>query len=893
MSFLRRLFNTGRAESLSRDIEREVEFHLDERIEELKAQGHSESDARLLARRQFGNPTFQREQTRDADVVRWFDSFLGDVRYGLRALRRSPGFTAVAILSLALGIGANTGIYTLVDAIVLRPLPVPQADRLAQVTGSEEGFGVWTNPIWEGIRDRQNAFDHVAAFSGTMFRLGAGGEERRTAGSLVSGDYFQLFGVQPVLGRMLTKNDDMRGCPATAVLSYGFWQREYGGRDVVGQTIALDAKPFQIVGIARPGFTGPEVGRDVGVWVPLCADAVFRPEHSGLDERSNWWLQIIGRRPESMSLAQASARLKTIAPAVFAATLPPNWSAKGKEEYLTRLLFAREAASGVSEVRQRYTKALIVMMGAVGLVLLIACANVANLLLVRAASREREVAIRLAIGAGRGRLVRQLLTESIMLATLGAAFGLVVAQWGTRGLVALISDPDTQLVVHTAFDLRVLLFTAAITTITALIFGLIPAWRGTRISPQAAMKAGGRGVAEGGHRRFTLSKSLVVAQVALSLTLLVGAALLIGSLRNLSTVNPGFTPEGVLIANVVFPNAASDAGQRMTALRSDLLDRVRHLPGVRAASTSDLTPISCCSWNDEVYVDGYTPKSDMDAIAWMNRVSDGYFTTMGTRLLAGRDFDASDVLTGRTAVIVNQSFAKKFFANTSPLGKQFRTKRGDAFSDPYNIIGVVEDAKYRSLREDDSQTAYVAASQEQARSNMTLEVRGDGDPLLLVPSLKTLIGGMSSAATVSFVPLETQVAQSLQRERVLAVLSGLFGAVALALAMLGLYGVMSYTVARRRNEIGVRIALGADRSRVLAMVLGDVARVVVIGLVIGAAAAVASGKLVTSFLYGLTPSDPGIMTLAATILGVVALAAGLAPALRATKVDPVAALRED
>jgi predicted permease len=891
MSFLRRLFNTGRTESLSRDIEREVAFHHDQRVEELRAEGHSDADARLMARRQFGNPTFQREQTRDADVVRWVDSFMGDVRYGLRALRRSPAFTAVAILSLALGIGANTAIYTLVDAIVLRPLPVPHAERLAQVTGSEEGFGVWTNPIWEAIRDRQDAFEQVAAFSGTMFRLGSGGEERRAAGSLVSGDYFQLFGMQPVLGRLLTKSDDVRGCPATAVLSYGFWQREYGGRDVVGQTIALDAKPFQVVGVARPGFTGPEVGRDVSVWVPLCADAVLRPEEGGLDARSNWWLQIIGRRAEGVSLAQASARLKTMAPAVFAATVPPNWSAKGKEEYVTRPLMVREAASGVSDLRHRYTKALVVMMGAVGLVLLIACANVANLLLVRAAAREREVAIRLAVGAGRRRLVRQLLTESIMLATLGAVLGLFIAQWGTRGLVTLISNEDTQLVVDTAFNLRVLIFTAAITTITALIFGLIPAWRGTRISPQAAMKAGGRGVAEGGHQRFTLSKSLVVAQVALSLTLLVGAALLIGSLRNLNTVNPGFRPDGVLVTNVAFPTAQSQERGRMSAVRAQLLERVRHLPGVRAASTSDLTPISCCSWNDQIYVDVYTPKSDDDAIAWFNRVSDGYFTTMGTKLLAGRDFDAGDVLGGATAAIVNESFAKKFYGSASPLGRQFRTKQGDTFSDPYNIVGVVEDSKYRSLRENDSQTVYLAASQEIARSDMKFEVRGEGDPLLLIPALKNVVAEMNSQATVSFTPLETQVSQSLQRERVLAVLSGLFGAVALALAMLGLYGVMSYTVARRRNEIGVRIALGADRSRVLGMVLGDVARVVAVGLVIGVAGAVASGKLVTSFLFGLRPTEPAVMALATAILAIVALAAGLAPAIRATRVDPVAAIR--
>ena len=893
MSILRRLLNLGRPEHLSRDIEREISFHLRERVEELRALGVPEAEAILEARKQFGNPTFQRERTRDADVIAWLDSLLGDVRYGVRALGRSPAFTVVAVASLALAIGANTAIYTLIDAVVLRSLPVPGPEQLAQVTqGEPKGGEYFTNPLWEQIRDRQSGFTQLAAFSETSFISGEGADAKRLNGEWVSGDYFALFGMQPLLGRLPGRADDKRGCPGTAILAHGYWQRAFGGRAAaVGSTIAIEGKPLEIVGVTRPGFDGPEVGREPEVYVPICAEAVIRGRHSALDRRSNWWLRIMGRRDATVRIEEVSARLKTIAPAVYEATLPPNWSAKSKADYLKSTLAAFPAESGVSEVRTRYTRALVVMMGAVGLVLLIACANVANLLLARAAARQREVAIRLAIGAARRRLVRQLLTESALLAVAGAALGLVVAHWGTRALVALISTPDNPLSLDASLNVRVLLFTALVAAATASIFGLVPAWRGTRVSPQTAMKANGRGVAEG-HLRFTLSKSLVVAQVALSLTLLVGSALLIGTLRNLSTLDPGFSPRGVLLVSADFARAGLPP-ERVRGIRAEVLQNVRALPGVRAASTSDLTPISCCSWNDEVIVDGFTARSEMDAVVWFNRVSEGYFHTMETRLLAGRDFDATDVVTGPQTAIINESMAKKFFRSPTPLGRQFRTRMGDRISDPYTVIGVVEDAKYRNLRETNSETAYLAATQEkEPPAYVNLEVRSD-DPTALVGSIKSTIAAVHRAATTEFTGLEAQVARSLQREHVLAVLSGLFGAVALALATLGLYGVMTYTVARRRNEIGVRIALGADRARVLTMVLSDVARVVLIGLVVGAVGALGSGRLVTSFLYGLAPADPAILVAAAGVLALVALAAGLAPALRASRVDPVAALRED
>ncbi len=894
MSFLRRLLNLGRSGQLSRDIDRELAFHIGERAEELMAGGMPEAQALGAARRQFGNRTNQGERTRDADVVTWLDSFAGDVRYALRALRRSPVFATVAVLSLALGIGANTAIYSLLDAVVLRSLPVEDPDELVLVTFAETvRNSVFTNPLWEQVRDRASGFQDIAAFSQTEFNTSDGGEERRVRGEWVSGDYFRLFGGQAAAGRLFTAQDDVRGCPGTAVLGYGFWQSEFGGRpDAVGQSIRLAGKPFQIVGVAARGFTSPQVGHEPQVYAPICSEAIVQGARSSLDQRSHWWIQVIGRRAPDVSLEELQARLKTIAPAVFSATLPGNWANEHKQEYLTRTLNAVPAPEGVSSVRSEYGGALKIMMGAVALLLLIACANVANLLLARATARQREVAIRLAIGAGKSRLVRQMLTESVLLALFGAVAGLFVAHWGTNGLVSMISTADSPVSLDLSLSLRVLLFTMVVAAFATMLFGLIPVWRGTRVGPQAAMKANARGVAEG-HARFTLGKALVVAQVALSLMLLVGAGLLVGSLRNLRTVDTGFTTEGVLVVSVNLSRTELPA-ERFGGIRNAVLERVRATPGVLAASTADITPIGRMRWNDLVIVDGPVAAVVTDSIAWFNEISDGYFVTLDTRVLSGRDFDRTDVASGPKTAIINEATAQRFFGTTSPLGRTFRIKPGDSLSDPYTIVGVVENAKYSELREESSGTIYLPASQNTGGGpRFNLVVRAQGDPLQLLPTLKQVFAEQHRAISLDFITLEAQVARTLQRERMLAVLSTLFGAVALSLAMLGLYGVMAYTVARRQNEIGVRIALGANRDRVLRMVLGDVARVVVIGVALGIAGALASGKLVTSFLFGLRPGEPAVLALAALVLGLVALGAGLIPALRASRVDPVSALRED
>ena len=899
MSIFTRFTNLLRGEKLSEDINRELSFHIRERAEELMEGGMSEKAAIEEARRQFGNPTFQAEATRDNDVIGWLDSVMGDVRYAARALLRSPVFASVAIASLALGIGANTAIYTLIDAVIVRTLPAPRPQELVQVLFSDEGDDAyWTFPIYEQVRERMRGiFTHSAAFAGPSFNVSNGGEVRNLRGQWAGGDYFALFGMQPAAGRLFTAADDVRGCPGTAVLSHGFWQSEYGGRpDAVGQSLSITGKPFQIIGVVAPGNPGPEVGNDIQVYVPLCASEILRGPGS-LDARSRWFLRVVGRRDETLTLAQVRARLKTIAPDVYAATLPASFAtADDRKEYLERSFGAREVATGMSDVRDRYARALKILMGGVALVLLIACANVANLLLARAAARQREVAIRMAIGAGRRRLVRQLLTESVLLAALGAAGGLFVAHWGTRGLVALISSSASPVVLDLGFSARVLGFTVLAATITVVLFGLVPAWRGTRVDPQTTMRAAGRGVAEGGGSggRFTLGKALVAAQVALSLTLLVGAGLLLGTLRNLVTLDPGFRAEGVLVAHVNYQRAGIPMPQRAEAHRS-LLERVRAIPGVRSAGASEIVPLGRSSWNDAIFVEGFTAKSREDQFVWFNEVSDSYFTTMGMRLLAGRDFNASDAPGAARVAIVSQSVADKFFGGDA-IGKTYRLKRNDTFEAPVTIVGVVMDAKYQQLREKESGTVYLAQSQLAERSPMiSMEVRAadTASAAALAGPVKAAIAGLHPLATVELRTLSDQVAGTLRRERMLALLSALFSAVALGLSMLGLYGVMAYSVARRRNEIGVRIALGAASARVVRMVLGDVARVVAIGAALGIAGALAAGKLVTSFLYGMEPSDPLVLGAATAVLLIVALAAGFIPALRASRVDPVAALRED
>ena len=889
MGWYSRFTNFLRSDRVSEDIDREMAFHMRELADDLVAGGMSDADARREARRRFGNPGVQKERTRDVDVMTWLESLAADVRYALRALRASPVFAVVTIASLGLGIGANTAIFSLINTVVLRTLPVHAPDELLQATMGDGGGtdAIFTNPIWEQIRDHQDVFSGVFAYGDASYNLSAGGEIRRATGNWVSGEFFSTLGVTPAAGRLIARADDVPGCPAIAVLGHGFWQTEYGGAaDIIGKSISLDRKPHVVVGVTEPSFFGVSVGSSAQIYTPLC----LRPN---LQHRSNWFLYIIGRRKPEVTEAQVNARLAAIAPAVYRATVPEDWGANHKEEYLANKLGVVPAANGLSQLRTQYQRALTVLMVVVGLVLLIACANVANLLLARAAMRGREMAIRLAIGAGRRRLVRQLLTESVLLAGLGAFAGVLFARWGSALLVNVLSSGRSKVVLDLTLDGRVLAFTLAVAVATGILFGLAPAWRASHIDPQAALKSNGRGVVEG-HARFTIGKALVVGQVALSLVLVVGAGLLLGSFRKLTTLDPGFDRTGVLVATVSLRNAGYTA-DTYGAGHDELLARFRALPGVQHVGSADITPISGSAWNGLIKVDGFEPKSERDALVYFNEVSDGYFAAMGTPLRAGRDFDRRDRPATQPVAIVNEAVADKFFPGASPLGKHYRlVVQGDSLSAPIEIIGVVKTAKYRRLSEPTTPTIYLASAQSaDPGATANYQIRTTGDPAALIPAVKATAAEMHRSISLELTPLSRVLDASLGRERLLASLSGFFGALALLLATVGLYGTLSYSVARRRSEIGIRMALGAAQGRVLRLVLGEVARILVLGVALGALAALASTRWMESFLYGLSPSDPAVMVGSAAILVVVGLAAGALPAWRAARVDPISALRFD
>ena len=892
MSWLGRLRNHLRDGAVSKEIRREMQFHLAERADDLVASGMKPDAAQREARRRFGSLAYQGERTRERDLFGWLDTLVGDVRYALRALRAAPAFATVAILSLAIGIGANTAVFSVINALVLRSLPVNHPEELVAVVRGKDGM-IFTNPLWEAIRDRQDMFSGIFATGMTSFNLTAGGEAQRVDASIVSGDYFATLGVRAVTGRLIARADDYRGCPGVAVLSEGFWLSRYSADPgVIGKPILIDGHPFDVIGVSDGRFSGVSVGQRPQIFVPICTEKILRGANSQLDERSSWYLEIVGRPKPGLTHAQIEARFATLAPGIIDATIPPHWPTESLNYYRSAKFRVESAARGFSFVRDAYAKALYVLMAIVALVLLIACANVANLLLARATVRRREMAVRVALGAGRGRLARQLITESLLLSSMGAVLGIAFAVSGSRFLVRLLSRGGDGVALDLGVDLRILLFTIGVTTLTGLLFGLVPAWRAGRVDPQAAMKAQGRGVAEG-QSRFAMGKALVVAQVALSLVLIMGAGLLIGSWRKLATTDPGFRSEGVLLVDTDIRNTNTPPEQRL-ALHQQMIDAVRRIPGVQSASGSQITPVGHSTWNDVFRTDGFTARSEDDATAWVNPVSDGYFRTLDIPMLAGRDFDTRDTPTSARVAIVNEAMARKLFGTPAAVGRRVQKQEGPGWSQPIEVVGVVGTTKYRSMRDSAQPIIYYPRAQESPKAlEMSLEVRGATGATTLVPSITKTIASINPRITLDITTLERQLSASLTVSRAVAMLSGFFGTLALLLATIGLYGVMAYTVARRRNEIGVRIALGAEQSRVVRMVLGEVAAIVLAGVVFGVGLSLGAARLVTSFLYGMKATDPGTLVASAAVLVLVGVVAAALPARRAATLDPVAALREE
>jgi predicted permease len=863
-----------------------MRLHLD-----LRAMDEGERGARV----RFGNESLYRETSREAWSFTFVETLWQDIRYAVRDLNARRGFTAVAVLSLALGIGANTAIFSILNAVMLRSLPVEDPARLVQIkTGENSGY---TNPLWEQIRDHQTGFSGMLAYFQDRFDLSSGGVSRFAEGLWVSGDYFRVLGVPALRGRVFTTDDDLRGggkFGPVAVISYAFWKAQFAGDPgVIGKTVHLNRHAFQIVGVTPEWFHGLDLDRGYGVAIPIASDPILHADGSWLDARSEWWLRILGRLAPGVSIQQAQARMKSISPGVYQATLPPNWSPEDKKEYLTRSLSATPVATGFSDTGTSYRTALFVLMGVVGLVLLIACANVANLLLARSAAQQRDIALRLAIGASRLRLIRQLLTESFVLSALGATAGLVFALWGSRMLVRLLSASGKELEFDLSIDGHLLLFALCATTMTGLLFGLVPALRATRVSASQTLKEGARGIVTGSSR-FNLRNALVIAQVALTLILLVGAGLFLATMNHLLHVDAGFDTHNVLIANVnVLPAAVSK--ERRRALYADMLDGVRQLPGVAAASSSFITPISHSAWNQWTYPIGKRPASHEDENVYLNRVSAGYFHTMGTPLLRGRDFSQQDTLKSPKAIILSETTARVFFGTESPIGKMVGMENEPGKREPLQVIGVVKDAKYEALNQDASfKTAFLAASQDaDPWPGVSFEIRSSGAPEKIEAEVRDAITKVNRDASIEFRSFETQVNDSMRQQGVVALLSGFFGASALLLAMMGLYGVTAYSVVQRRGEIGIRMALGAQRKAVLWLVMRDVALMLGLGTVVGAAAALALARLVASLLFGVQANDPATMGTAAIGLAIAAVAAAYLPARRASLLDPMRALRDE
>ncbi len=825
-----------------------------------------------------------------------------DLRFGARQLRLNPGFTAVAVLSLALGIGANTAIFQLVNAVRLRALPVQRPEELAYVDFAKGSMrsgwfstrsARFTYTQWEQIRDQQEAFSGIFAWSATRFNLAAGGEARYAEGLFVSGGFFHVLGVQPILGRAFTAEDDRLGCgnPA-AVISYAFWQRELAGNpDALGRTVTLDGRPFPIIGVTGPGFFGVEVGHRYDVAVPLCADPLFFEDGKGrIPGRTAWWLSLMGRLKPAWTVERARAQLQALSPGIMQATLPPEYRPDDAKRYLADKLDVTPGATGVSGLRREYESPLWLLLATTGLVLLIACANLANLLLARASVREREIAVRQAIGASRARLVAQLLVESLLLALAGTALGALAAQALSRGLVAFLSSPNDPVFVGLGFDFRVLAFTAAVAAGTCLLFGLLPALRATRVAPASAMRAGGRGLTAG-RERFTLRRALVVAQVSLSLVLLVGALLFVRSLQKLLAVDAGFRPQGITAVNLDL-RPAHYAKDRLPVAYRELLERLRATPGVISAAQVLLMPIGGGGWDNNTWADGSTGKHKD---CFFNRVSPGYFKTMGTPLMSGRDFNDRDTLGAAQIAIVNEAFARAIFGNANPVGRSFRTQGPAGKPDPiYEVVGVVRNTKYYEVREDFLPIAfYPAAQDDDPGTGVTLVVRSASPPGEIMRSVKSAVAQVQPGIGMEFHRLTDQIQESLLRDRLMAILGGAFGVLAGMLATLGLYGVISYMVARRRNEIGVRVALGADRGRVVRLVLREALLLLAVGLAVGAALALWAGRAAAALLFGLKPYDPVSLASAVLLLAGVALLASYLPAIRASRLEPMSALREE
>jgi predicted permease len=830
------------------------------------------------------------------------ETFTQDVRYGFRMLVKNPGFTAVAVLTLALGIGANTAIFTLINALLLKMLPIKDPARLV-VVGDPTRVGdrslgtpqtdLFSGPLYRELRDGNSVFSGMYA-AGSVHRVALNDASQPGAGDasasvrIVSGSYFAVLGVNAMAGRMLTPDDDKtQHAHPVAVLSYDYWKNRFAlSPEAIGKSVRLNNYPFTIIGVAPPGFFGDIVGENLDIFVPLAMQAELMRGRDWYQNRNASWLQIMGRLKPGVSLEQARANLSVVYQQILAGSFGAALDPADLKAIQKNQIAVAPGGRGLSLVRSDYQKPLLLLMAIVGLVLLIACVNVANLLLARASGRAKEVAVRLAIGASPKRIVRQLLTESVLLAFLGGALGTLLAAWGVTLLAKLVAAD-----LATSADARVLGFTAGICLLTGILFGLVPALRAVHSSLAPALKD----VAVSGSKsssRWSWGKGLVTGQVALSLLVLFAAGLLVRSLRNLQTSDTGYRHEHLLLAGLD-PIASGYDVPRITHLGHEILDKFSAIPGVRAVTFSENGLFSGTESAENILVQGFTPPQDADKLSASDDVGPGYFSALGIPLLLGREVGLQDTASSPRVAVVNQSFAKFYFHDQNPIGRRFSIDDDQRRDQPIEIIGVVADSKQNSLRQPAERRFYLSFFQEtERRMMMNVEISTMGDPAGVATDLRKQIQSIDPNLTIRRMhTMEELIDDSISEQVVLAKLSGFFAMLALVLACIGLYGIMSYTVAGRTREIGVRMALGAQRTDVLWLVLGEALVLVAVGIAVGVPAAIASSKLLSSMLFGLTATDPASLATVTLTLGLVAALASYIPARRATKVDPMVALR--
>ena len=930
------IFN--RASRQEHDANEELRFHLEKEIEKNIAAGMSPEEARRRALVDFGGVQQTRESLREVHRGRLFETLAQDSRYAWRMLRKSPAFTIIAVVTLALGIGANTAIFSLIDAVIFRSLPItdPQSLLVFQWEShkgpgnmSYRNFGECDEahdggtdargcslslPFFRQVQGQTGLFSHVAAYTPIgQLDMSGNGPARMVKGEFVTGDYFQTLGVRAHLGRLINAGDDDAGAQGAAVLDHSYWQAEFGGSEAaIGKTIRLNGIPFQIIGVTEPRFDALTLSNKYDVIIPMAQRPVvvpnWKPRH---DQADYWWLVMIGRLKHGVAVNQAEAGVSLLFRNSIGSVGKPLF--KPDSDPRIRLAQASQVLGGS---QKRTLQPLYVLMLCVGAVLLIACANVAGLLLARSVVRQREIAVRLALGAKRSRILLQFLTESVMLAFAGGALGMLVAVWGARALMAMVSAGSVEPPIFSPqLDWRVLGFTAGVSLLTGILFGLAPALRGSDVNLTSSLKAvagSGTAVFEGKQRRFSAGGMLVALQMALAIVVLVTAGLLVRTLNNLKSLNPGFDTQNVLLFGID-PRLAGYKGQQIDNLFFELQEKFSAIPGVTSATYSWYPFLSGGLWNTSFHRPGTPPptKQEMESgAAEKNQVdSDVYpvgprfFSTWGIPLQSGRDFTPADyaVAAGNdrdnpssnpTPVIVNQEFARQYFPGKNPLGQIFGEQEptgiGDAKAPGYLIVGMVANSKYNSLRREISPCFY----QPNVGGEAFFELRTGTAPLSLVPTVKSIVDKQSHDLAVFRVSTETEaIDRQVFTEKMTARLSSLFGLLALLLACLGLYGLLSYEVTRRTREIGIRMAVGAQSHNVVGLVLGKALILIVVGAAAGIAVALGVTRFLASFLYGVKAGDPVTLLAVATLLALVALAACYIPARRATKVDPLVTLR--